>query len=181
MGVSRPRVALLSNGEEPTKGTEAVVAAHAALSRADSRAELRRQRRGLHDRPTGDADVVVTDGFTGNVMLKVMEGTSKALLDAIRDAASSSARAKAGGLLLRPALRGLRDEIDPEASAARYCSACASSASSRTARFAAAGIANAIAVAARGVRERRRRAHARGARGGGRAARGLRPRCPPGL
>src|SRR5829696_2837852 len=64
---------------------------------------------------TGEADVVVTDGFTGNVFLKVMEATADTLLRAVREAATSSARAKAGGLLLRPALGGLRDAIDPEA------------------------------------------------------------------
>ena len=63
---------------------------------------------------TGAADVIVADGFTGNVALKVMEGSSAALLGAVRSAALSSRRAKLGGLLLRPALRGLRDEISPE-------------------------------------------------------------------
>jgi len=109
-GVERPRVALLANGTEPTKGTEVVLAAHEAL-------------RGMpgfvgnvegFTIAGGDADVVVTDGFTGNVLLKTMEGTAKALLDAVRGAATASARAKAGGLLLRPALGVLRDDIDPE-------------------------------------------------------------------
>ncbi len=59
--------------------------------------------------------MIVTDGFTGNVFLKVMEGTADTLLRAVRDAATSSPRAKAGGLLLKPALGGLRDAIDPEA------------------------------------------------------------------
>ncbi len=63
---------------------------------------------------TGEADVIVADGFTGNVFLKVMEGTSAALLGAVREAAISSPRSKLGGLLLRPALRGLRGQIDPE-------------------------------------------------------------------
>jgi fatty acid/phospholipid biosynthesis enzyme len=80
----------------------------------------------------GAADVIVADGFTGNVALKVMEGTSAALLGAVRGAAMSSARAKLGGMLLRPALRGLRDEIDPEEQG------CAGSASCRTGRSARA-------------------------------------------
>ena len=61
--------------------------------------------------PTGEADVVVTDGFTGNVALKLMEGVSQAMLGADpRRGDVVAPRAKAGGLLLRPALRGLRDE-----------------------------------------------------------------------
>src|SRR5215210_2064574 len=113
MRVERPRVALLSVGTEAGKGTPDVVDAHATLAQAE----------GLHFTGnvegfavgTGEADVIVTDGFTGNVFLKVMEGTADTLLRAVRDAALSSPRAKAGGLLLRPALGGLRDAIDPEA------------------------------------------------------------------
>ena len=59
--------------------------------------------------------MLVADGYAGNVALKVMEGTSDVLLRSVRDAAMSSTRSKLGGLLLRPALRGLRDQIDPEA------------------------------------------------------------------
>jgi len=61
------------------------------------------------------ADVIVTDGFTGNIALKLREGVSQTMLRAIREAAMSSARAKLGGALLRGALRGFREEIDPEA------------------------------------------------------------------
>ena len=58
--------------------------------------------------------MIVADGFSGNIALKVMEGTSSALLGAVRGAAMSSTRGKLGGMLLRPALRALRDEIDPQ-------------------------------------------------------------------
>ena len=61
----------------------------------------------------GVADVIVTDGFTGNIALKLMEGVSQTMLGAMRDAASSSVRAKIGGALLRGALSGFREEIDP--------------------------------------------------------------------
>src|SRR3954453_5589856 len=115
VGMEHPRVALLSNGEEPGKGTRDLVAAHEPL-----------RERGGHGLNfvgnvegfavgAGAADVIVADGFAGNIALKVMEGTMAALMNAIRDAASSSPRAKAGGLLLRPALRGLRDQLDPQA------------------------------------------------------------------
>ena len=101
MGVSRPRVALLSNGEEPSKGPEDLVAAHAVLSDSDSRLNFVGNVEGFAI-GTGEADVIVTDGFTGNVALKVMEGTSAVLLGAVREAATSSTRSTIGGLLLRP-------------------------------------------------------------------------------
>ena len=77
--------------------------------------------------------MIVTDGFTGNVALKVVEGVSEAMLEALRDVAGSSRRAKAGGLLLRPALLEFRDFIDPE-SAGRRLPARAAPARGRAAR-----------------------------------------------
>jgi glycerol-3-phosphate acyltransferase PlsX len=67
-----------------------------------------------------EADVVVTDGFTGNVSLKLLEGCCAAVLTRVKEAANSSVRAKAGGMLLRPALRGLRTTLDPEAYGGTY-------------------------------------------------------------
>ncbi len=97
--------------------------------------------------------MIVTDGFTGNVFLKVMEGTADALLRAVRDAATCEPRAKPGGL---PAAArrcaGCATRSTPRRRAARSCSGCAGSASSRTARSARSGIARAIELAARGVR-----------------------------
>jgi len=113
MGVERPRVALLSNGAEATKGPEIVVAAHAILTGRPGDLNFVGNVEGFAI-GTGVADVIVADGYAGNVALKVMEGTSAALLGAVRGAAMSSTRAKLGGLLLKPALRGLRDEIDPQ-------------------------------------------------------------------
>src|SRR5690606_23003088 len=63
---------------------------------------------------TGVADVVVTDGFTGNVTLKTLEGTAKAVGEAVGAAARSNPMAALGGLLLRPALGGLRRRMDPD-------------------------------------------------------------------
>src|SRR5918996_6644578 len=85
MGVKRPRVALLSNGEEPSKGPEDVVAAHAALSENPGELNFVGNVEGFAI-GTGAADVIVADGFAGNVALKVMEGASAALLGAIRGA-----------------------------------------------------------------------------------------------
>jgi glycerol-3-phosphate acyltransferase PlsX len=150
IGLERPRVALLANGTEPTKGTAGVQAAHAALAAAGG-LEFTGNVEGFAV-ATGEADVIVTDGFTGNVFLKVMEGTAEALLGAVREAATSSARAKAGGLLLRPALGGLRAAIDPEAQGGAFLLGLRRLGVVPHGSFGAEGIARAIELAARGVR-----------------------------
>jgi glycerol-3-phosphate acyltransferase PlsX len=95
--------------------------------------------------------VIVTDGFTGNVALKVMEGISQAVVGGIRDAATSSARAKLGGALLRPALRGFRDEIDPEGPGGAYMLGLRRLAVVSHGRFTRYGFSQAILLAARAV------------------------------
>ncbi|MGB7588055.1 MAG: phosphate acyltransferase PlsX [Solirubrobacterales bacterium] len=112
LGVRRPRVALLSVGEEAGKGTAEVVAAHEILAAADG-LDFAGNVEG-RDLPSGAADVVVTDGFTGNVSLKLMEGTAQTVTTAIRAAARSNPLAALGGLLMRPALGGLRRELHPD-------------------------------------------------------------------
>jgi glycerol-3-phosphate acyltransferase PlsX len=151
MGVDRPRVALLSNGEEPTKGTQDVVAAHAALRERPGDLHFVGNVEGFAI-GTGGADVIVADGFTGNVMLKVMEGTTSALFGAIREAALSTTRARAGGALLRPALRGLRDELDPQEHGGALLLGLRRLGVVPHGSFGARGFARAIEVAARGVR-----------------------------
>ncbi len=150
-GVSSPRVALLSNGTEATKGTENVVAATAVLAGA-SGLNFVGNVEGFAI-GTGAADVIVADGFTGNVALKVMEGSSAALLGAVRGAAMSSLRSKVGGMLLRPALRGLRDELDPEEQGGAVLLGLRRLAVVPHGSFGERGFARAIEVAARGVRE----------------------------
>jgi glycerol-3-phosphate acyltransferase PlsX len=110
-GKSEPTVGLMSIGEEEGKGNELVLAAHMLLRntpgiRFHGNVEGR-------DLMAGTVDVVVTDGFTGNVMLKLAEGEAKVLFGAIREALSSSLRAKLGGWLVRPALRALAARLDP--------------------------------------------------------------------
>jgi glycerol-3-phosphate acyltransferase PlsX len=153
LGIERPRVGLLSIGEEDTKGTPLVVEAHAALR--DRMAEG-----GTFDFignvegnevTNGRADVIVTDGFTGNVALKLMEGVSEKMLRAIRDVAGSSRRAKAGGLLLRPALLEFRDVIDPESAGGAYLLGLRRLGVVPHGRFSRRGIAQAILLAARAV------------------------------
>jgi glycerol-3-phosphate acyltransferase PlsX len=151
MGVARPRVALLSNGTEPERGREEVVAAHAALAGAPA-LNFVGNREGFAI-GTGEMDVLVADGFTGNVALKVMEGTSAALLSAVRSVATASPRARAGGLLLRPGLRELRDEIDPQAQGGAFLLGLRRLGVVSHGSFGARGWARAIELAARGVRE----------------------------
>src|SRR5207302_4749665 len=101
----------------------------------------------------GVADVVVMDGFTGNITLKLIEGVSGRTMRAIRDAAMSSPRAKLGGLLLAPAVRRLREEIDPETPGGAYMLGLPQLGVVAHGRFTRRGFARAIQVAARGVEE----------------------------
>src|SRR4051794_22117889 len=149
LGVERPRVALLSNGEEAVKGTPVVIEAHEVL--ASRRSDLFEWVGTVEGtRVTeGAADVVVSDGFTGNVALKLIEGVSQTVLDAVREAAMSSPRAKLGGLLLRPALRTFRDHIDPEGPGGAYLLGLRRLGVVPHGRFTRRGFANAITLAAR--------------------------------
>ncbi|UTI63098.1 phosphate acyltransferase PlsX [Paraconexibacter antarcticus] len=154
LGVERPRVGLLSNGTEATRGTQTVLDAHAQLTERMAGATALEFVGNIEgtDITNGSVDVVVTDGFTGNVSLKLMEGVSKVLLGAVRDAAMSSGRAKAGGLLLKPALGGLRDELDPEAHGGAYLLGLRRLGVVPHGRFSRRGFSQAILLAARGAR-----------------------------
>ncbi len=112
LGVARPRVGLLSVGAEAKKGSMLVVEAHEGLAGGEG-IDFIGNVEGS-DLLTGVADVVVTDGFTGNVTLKTIEGTAKAVGGAVRAAAKSGPRAAIGGLLLRSALGDLRSRMDPD-------------------------------------------------------------------
>ena len=150
LGVEEPRVGLLTNGEEPSKGTPDVVAAHAELDGGTLNFVGNVEGTAMM---SGAADVVVTDGFTGNVALKLMEGVSATLMQAIREQAMSSNRAKVGGALMRPALVELRDEIDPEGPGGAYLLGLRRIGVVPHGRFSRTGFANAIDVAARAVSE----------------------------
>ena len=110
-GVERPRVGLLSIGSEPGKGTADVVEAHERL--AGGSLDFAGNVEG-GDLTSGAVDVVVTDGFTGNVALKTMEGTAKTVVGAIRDAVRSGPISSVGGLLIRGKVGRLRRELDPD-------------------------------------------------------------------
>ncbi len=109
--VPSPKVGLMSNGEEPTKGNELTRAAHELLA-ATPGIEFYGNIEG-RDLFTGLVDVVVTDGFTGNVILKQAEGDVRAIFSWVREALTESPRARLGGLLVRPALRGIVKRMDP--------------------------------------------------------------------
>jgi glycerol-3-phosphate acyltransferase PlsX len=153
MGIDSPRVALLSNGEEPGKGTPDLVSVHEQLT-ASGGTGLNFIGNVEGTQVTGGAaDVVVMDGFTGNITLKLIEGVSGRTLRAIRDAAMSSPRGRLGGLLLGPAIRRLRDEIDPESQGGAYMLGLRQLGVVAHGRFTRRGFARAIEVAARGVDE----------------------------
>jgi phosphate acyltransferase len=117
-GIARPKVALLSIGEEPEKGNKLVREAHAELARASGLEFVGNVegRELLHKA----ADVVVCDGFTGNMALKLLEGTIRTTLEAFREEVTGSLRGKLGGLLIRPAARGLRSRLDPDTYGGAY-------------------------------------------------------------
>jgi len=108
-GVARPRVAVLANGEEDSKGTDLTRATAAALRKASI--DFRGYCEG-RDLLTGDFDVIVTDGFTGNVALKTMEGTAKVVGEFIKRALRSNPLAMLGGLLAKRALGAMKRKID---------------------------------------------------------------------
>jgi glycerol-3-phosphate acyltransferase PlsX len=107
--IDRPAVALLSNGSEPNKGTEAIVAAHQRL--ASGNLKFIGNVEGL-DIPKGTADVVVCDGFLGNVVLKMLEGVSDVVRDIARSASGRKLQWRMGLAMLGGGLRELRKLTD---------------------------------------------------------------------
>jgi phosphate acyltransferase len=153
-GVSRPRVALLSIGEEATKGTADVVAAHERLAAADAAAINFIGNVEGTDVTAGAADVIVTDGFTGNVALKLMEGTAKTVVGAVRDAVGANPISMLGGLLIRGAVGGLRRDLDPNTTGGAILLGVRGIVVIAHGGSTAEGIANAVRVARRAVDER---------------------------
>ena len=113
LDVPMPRVRLLNIGTEELKGTEAIKEAAALLRQADF-LPMRFDGFTEGDKISrGDVDVVVTDGFSGNIALKTAEGTARFVTDLLRRAFTSSLRSKAGFMLSRPALHMLKVHLDP--------------------------------------------------------------------
>ena len=138
---------LLSIGEEPEKGNQLTLEAYGLLETGAVGFAGNAESRDLLE---GAGDVIVCDGFTGNIVLKLLEGTIKTILDASGGGAATP-RGKVGAFLIRPAARRLRTKFDPDTYGGAYLlglrglSVIAHGNSSRTA------IANAIRLAARGV------------------------------
>ncbi len=152
--IERPRVALLSNGKERERGSALLIEAHSELSERAAEATFLF----IGNVEGGDlfedaADVVVTDGFTGNIALKLIEGASAAMLAGVRTAALSSRRARIGGAMMMPALRSLREEVDPERQGGAYLLGLRSLGVIPHGRFTARGFAEAMMRAARGAEE----------------------------
>jgi phosphate acyltransferase len=148
LGIENPEVRLLSIGEEPEKGNQLVLEAHGLLAASSLNFAGNTESRDLLARA---ADVVVADGFTGNVALKALEGTIRTVIEGLREEITKTAFGKLGGLLIRPAARRLRHRLDPDTYGGAYLLGLrglvviAHGNSSQTA------IANAVRLAARGV------------------------------
>ena len=148
LGIANPEVRLLSIGEEAEKGNQLVLEAHGLLAASSLNFSGNTESRELLAKA---ADVVVADGFTGNIALKALEGTIRTVIAGLREEITKTAFGKLGGLLIRPASRRLRHRLDPDTYGGAYLLGLrglvviAHGNSSQTA------IANAIRLAARGV------------------------------
>jgi phosphate acyltransferase len=148
LGIAQPSVRLLSIGEEPEKGNQLTLAAHELLAASDL--DFRGNAEG-RDVLEGAADVLVTDGFTGNVALKAVEGTIRTLLDSLREEITASTAGTLGGFLIRPAARRLRNRLDPDTYGGAYLLGLRGLAVIAHGNSSPTAIANAIRLAARGV------------------------------
>jgi phosphate acyltransferase len=148
LDVPNPEIRLLSIGEEAEKGNQLTLEAHELL--AESGLNFAGNTEG-RDLLAGAADVVVTDGFTGNVALKLLEGTIRVVLDALREEITASARGKLGGLLIRPAARRLRERLDPDTYGGAYLLGLRGLAVIAHGNSSRRAITNAVRLAARGV------------------------------
>jgi len=148
LGLKRPTVRLLSIGEEEEKGNQLTLEAHALLRESDLNFQGNCEGR---DVLRGAADVVVTDGFTGNVVLKTLEGTIRTILEGLRDEIMATTRGKLGGLMIRPAARRLRHRLDPDTYGGAYLLGLRGLAVIAHGNSSETAIANAIRLAARGV------------------------------
>jgi len=148
LDISEPNVGLLSIGEEAAKGDQVTQEAHRLLAQSELRFAGNVESRWLLE---GAADVVVTDGFTGNVSLKLLEGTILSVLDGLRTEIERTPRGRLGGLLIRPAARRLRARLDPEMHGGAYLLGLRGLVVIAHGNSSRVAIANAIRLAARGV------------------------------
>lgn len=109
IGKENPRIGLLNMGEESTKGTELQVQAYELIAKSGCNFIGNIEGK---DIPMGHADVVVTDGFTGNIVLKLAEGVGEAMVKILKASVEKSLISELGALLMRPALRSLKSKMD---------------------------------------------------------------------
>ncbi len=151
LDLRRPQVRLLSIGEEAEKGNQLTLEAHRLLAESDLNFSGNVESRELL---AGAADVVVCDGFTGNVCLKLLEGTIRTVLDALRHEVVATRRGRVGGFLIRRAARTLRARLDPETYGGAYLLGLRGLAVVAHGNSSRRAIANATRLAARGVEHR---------------------------
>jgi glycerol-3-phosphate acyltransferase PlsX len=153
LGVQRPQVGLLNIGEEKTKGTDQLMQVNAQLSAATSDAfEFIGNVEGRQF-AFGECDVVVTDGFTGNVALKFAEAVSAATIEIVDTAMQKNLKTRIGGRLINKAIRQAEADIDPELSGGAYLLGLRKLGVVPHGRFDRHGIALSIEKAARSVDE----------------------------
>jgi len=153
-GQPAPRVRLLNIGTEDTKGTEQLQEAANRLREATG---LAMQFEGFVEAnglSRGDVDVVVTDGFSGNIALKAVEGTARFVADLLRRSFQSSLRSKFGFLISRPATELLRGHLDPNNHNGAVFLGLNGVIVKSHGGATALGVANAVAVAARLLEEK---------------------------
>jgi glycerol-3-phosphate acyltransferase PlsX len=148
LAIENPEVRLLSIGEEPEKGNQLVLEAHGLLAASSLNFVGNTESRDLLARA---ADVVVADGFTGNVALKALEGTIRIVIEGLREEITKTAFGKLGGLLIRPAARRLRHRLDPDTYGGAYLLGLRGLVVIAHGNSSRIAIANAIRLAARGV------------------------------
>jgi phosphate acyltransferase len=151
LGIAKPTVGLLSIGEEPEKGNQLTLEAHKLLAEREPDFVGNVESRSLLAHA---ADVVVCDGFTGNIALKLMEGTIRTTLDWLRNEVRATPRGNLGGLLIRPAVGRFASHLDPDTYGGAYLLGLRGLAVIAHGNSGRAAIANAIRLAARGAENR---------------------------
>lgn len=121
LGVENPSVGLLNIGEEETKGSEFAQECHKLMKEHVPNFKGNAEGRNL---ALGGFDVIVTDGFTGNVALKVYEGVGKALLVGLKETIYSTTKSKIGGLLIKDALSAFKEDLSADKYGGANCLGC---------------------------------------------------------
>ena len=153
MELERPRVRLLNIGTEDLKGTDEIREA-AAILRATPQLAMRFDGFTEGDKISrGEADVIVSDGFSGNIALKTAEGTARFVTDLLRDAFTSSLRSKIGFLISKPAMHLLKHHLDPNQHNGAVFLGLSGVVVKSHGSANATGVANAVHVAARLLEE----------------------------